>query len=192
MMDTTRPSLLIRIRDGKDQDAWREFDSIYRPMLHSFAGASGLSASDAEELAQQCMMLIHRYIGSFEYDPSKGRFKSWLRTIVSNRTKNLHRDRREFQGESRQFGQTPDGRQTPEELFDIVWRREHLKHCVRMAQAEVEESTFQVFVAHVLDEQPIDKVCDAFKMTPNQVHAIKSRMIRRVRAKMVEILGEEC
>ena len=36
-MDTTRPSLLLRIRDRGDAGAWRTFDAIYRPMLYRFA-----------------------------------------------------------------------------------------------------------------------------------------------------------
>jgi RNA polymerase sigma-70 factor (ECF subfamily) len=30
---TTRPSLMLRLRDAHDQQAWREFVSIYEPLL---------------------------------------------------------------------------------------------------------------------------------------------------------------
>jgi RNA polymerase sigma-70 factor (ECF subfamily) len=46
-VDTTRPSLLLRIRDLSDKAAWRAFDEIYRPMVFRFALASGLSHADS-------------------------------------------------------------------------------------------------------------------------------------------------
>ena len=37
-IDTTRASLLLRIRDARDTHAWAEFDAIYRPMLAASRG----------------------------------------------------------------------------------------------------------------------------------------------------------
>ena len=48
-MAVTRASLLLRIRDPKDNAAWKEFDAIYRPMLQRFARTMGLGAADAED-----------------------------------------------------------------------------------------------------------------------------------------------
>lgn len=190
-MDTTRPSLLIRVRNHRDQVAWHEFDTIYRPMLQRFAVARGLSQAEAEEMAQQCMTAVMKYIQGFEYDPKRGRFKGWLRTMVNNRIKNLFRDRRELQAESRDFKKAERTQEAPDALFYRVWRQEHLKHCLRQVRTEVEDSTFNAFVAYVMEEKPIDTVCAAFDMKPNQVHAIKSRMMKRIRAKMIDLLGEE-
>ncbi len=190
-MDTTRPSLLLRVKDHRDQAAWYEFDTIYRPMLQRFAISRGLRQAEAEEIAQQCMTAVMKYIQGFEYDPKRGRFKGWLRTMVNNRIKNLFRDRREMQAESQDFKRVEESKDTPDELFDKVWRQEHLKHCLRLVRTEVEPSTFQAFVAYVMEEKPIDTVCAAFDMKPNQVHAIKSRMMKRIRAKMIDLLGED-
>lgn len=190
-MDTTRHSLLIRIRDPANQAAWFEFDGVYRPMLQRFARARGLGLAEADEIAQQCMTAVHRYIGGFEYDPTKGRFKAWLRTMVNNRVKNLIRDRRDVQAETGELRRVPEPGESPDELFDTVWRQEHLRHCLRRIKTEVEDSTFKAFVAYVMEERPIEEVCRQFDMSANQVHAIKSRITRRIRERMIELLGSE-
>jgi RNA polymerase sigma-70 factor (ECF subfamily) len=191
LVDTTRPSLLIRIRNRGDHSAWSEFDSIYRPLLRRFARARGLSETETDEIAQQCMAAVDRYIGSFQYDPKRGRFKSWLATMVGNRVKNALRDRRDAQARTGDLAELREQGSSPEEMFDTLWRQEHLRHCLRMVKAEVEESTFDAFVAHVIEERSIEDVCREFAMTRNQVHAIKSRMTRRLRRRMVDLLGEE-
>ncbi|MFH1419975.1 MAG: sigma-70 family RNA polymerase sigma factor [Planctomycetota bacterium] len=190
-METTRPSLLIRVRNQRDQDAWHEFDAIYRPMLRRFARVRGLDDGAADEVAQECMVAVSRYIGGFEYDPQKGRFKGWLRTLVNNRIRNMLRDRHEVQAESQDFKRPEHQGRTPEEIFDAIWKQEHLKQCLRFVKREVESSTFDAFVAYAMEERSIEDVCEAFKMTANQVHAIKSRMIKRIRHRMVEITGAE-
>ncbi len=67
-MNTTRISLLLRIKDLKDADAWAEFDAIYRPILSRFAAARGLQEADVDDVVQHCMTAIHAHIKAFEYD----------------------------------------------------------------------------------------------------------------------------
>jgi RNA polymerase sigma-70 factor (ECF subfamily) len=187
-LDTTRPSLLLRIRDRADASAWRTFDAIYRPMLYRFARASGLSHDDAEDVAQQCLTGISDRIGEFSYDPQKGRFKGWLRTMVNNRVRNLLRDRKDRQGSTRDFQQPQRREPLPDELFEKLWMQEHLWHCLREVRREVEERTFKAFQAYVIEQQPIEKVCAELSLKPNSVYTIKWRVTERVAEKMRELL----
>ena len=142
-------------------------------------------------MSQECITAISHYIKSFEYDPNKGKFKAWLRTMVNNRIKNLHRGRREIQAGTQDFRDLQHNDDAPDELFEKLWRQEHLKHCLRLIKSEVEKSTFEAFVAYVLEEKPIEEVCKEHGMTSNQVHAIKSRMIKRLSLRMAELSGEQ-
>lgn len=187
-MDTTRPSLLMRIRDRGDAGAWRTFDTIYRPMLYRFGRASGLGHDNAEDVAQQCLTVITDRIGEFSYDPQKGSFKGWLRTLVNNRVRNLLRDRKDQQGSTHDFQRAQQRELLPDEVFEKVWMEEHLWHCLRELRDEVEETTFNAFRAHVIDQQPIEQVCAALNLKPNNVYTIKWRMTERVAEKMKELL----
>lgn len=189
-MDTTRPSLLLRIRDRQDEAAWRTFDGIYRPMLLRFALARGLSEADAEDVVQHCLAAIQEKIGAFDYDPEKGRFKAWLRTIVQNRVRNLLRDRREFPDVTGQFGMLESAEQTPEEVFDRLWMQEHLWHCLELVRRDVEEQTFRAFQLYVLEQKPIEEVCGELGVRPNLVYTIKWRLTEKVAERMRELLGD--
>ena len=50
---TTRPSLLIRLRDPMDERAWGEFVEIYGPLVHRLARRRGLQDADAADLVQE-------------------------------------------------------------------------------------------------------------------------------------------
>ena len=187
-MKTTRASLLVRIKDPGNASAWHVFDEIYRPLLVRYAQSRGLEHADAEDIAQRCMVTIHQHIGGFDYDPQKGKFKSWLRTLVNNRVRNFWRDRREQQGETKDFRQLPDREQSPEHVFEQLWMQEHLWHCLRQIRAEVDETTFKAFQRYVIEQQPIERVCEELSISADNVYTIKWRLTRKVGTKLKELL----
>jgi len=187
-MDTTRPSLLLRIRDRSDTSAWRTFDAIYRPILQRFARARGLSSDAAEDVTQHCLAAVCEHIGEFTYDPQKGRFKSWLRTLVNNRVRDLLRGRCDLQGETNDFQSAQEREPAPDEVFEGIWMEEHLAHCLHELRTEVEETTFRAYFHYVIEEWPIDRVCAELGLKPNNVYTVKWRMTERVAARMRELV----
>lgn len=189
-MDTTRPSLLIRLKDHHDAAAWRLFDDIYRPMMQRFALARGLGHTDAEEVVQQCMVAMSDHIRSFEYDPTKGRFKAWLRTMVNNKVRNFVRDRKEFVGDSGPFRALESPDDSAEETFEKLWMQEHLWHCLRQIEGQVDETTFKAFQYFVIEQRAVEEVAAELGITANNIYTIKWRLTQKVAEKMAELLGE--
>jgi len=186
-VDTTRPSLLLRIRDPSDVEAWRTFDAVYRPMLRRFARAWGLSEDDADDVAQHCLTALYDRIRDFRYDRGKGRFKRWLRTLVNNRVRDQLRHRRPLQADTAVLSGPQQREQSPEEVFDRIWMEEHLAHGLRELRDEVEEKTFAAFVAHVIEQRPVSEVCERFNLRPNNLYTIKWRLTERLAEKVREL-----
>jgi RNA polymerase sigma-70 factor (ECF subfamily) len=190
-MDTTRFSLLLRIKDLNDSDAWAEFDAIYRPILRRYALARGLQAADVDDVIQHCMTAVHAHIPTFQYDKSRGRFKAWLRTIVNNRVKNLLRDRRERIGDSGDFRQMESREPPVEDAFESLWMEEHLRHALRLLRAEVDAISFTAFEEYAVRERPVEDVCAELGLTPNALYKIKWRLTRRLGETMRDLQGDE-
>jgi RNA polymerase sigma-70 factor (ECF subfamily) len=54
----TRPSLIRRLRDSGDAEAWQEFVAIYQPLVYRLARGKGLQDADAQELVQDVMIAV--------------------------------------------------------------------------------------------------------------------------------------
>src|SRR5437588_509207 len=78
----TRASLLVRIRDGRDRDAWRQFVRLYAPVVYGFARKRGLQDADAADLMQEVFRSVAAAAGRLDYDPARGTFRSWLYTVT--------------------------------------------------------------------------------------------------------------
>ena len=48
----TRASLLLRVRNGADREAWQEFVDLYAPLLYRFACKQRLQDADAADIGQ--------------------------------------------------------------------------------------------------------------------------------------------
>jgi RNA polymerase sigma-70 factor (ECF subfamily) len=190
-MDTTSASLLLRIRDQKDSAAWGQFDTIYRPILRQYARSRGLHDDQVEDVVQHCMLAVSQHIASFEYDPARGKFKAWLRTIVNNQVNKLRRQPSEQLAGTQVLDGMENGEVGPDSVFEEIWQREHLRHCLEDVRAKIEEATYRAFRAYALEEQPVEKVCADLNMTRNQVQLIKWRVTQMLRERMRELQGDD-
>src|SRR3954454_10722174 len=85
----TRASLLVRIRDGADHDAWQQFVAVYAPVVYGFARKRGLQDADAADVMQDVLRSVARAAAKLNYDPSRGSFRAWLYTVARNRIFNF-------------------------------------------------------------------------------------------------------
>lgn len=186
-MNSTRATLLIKVKDRNNRQAWREFHDLYAPLLYRYSRARGLSQADAEEVRDQCLEVVTRKIGSFEYDKEKGGFKNWLRRIANHRVIDLIRKKREKPADSAQMKIVPDDQLAPDEVWDRNWRNQLLKYCLEQVREEVSEINYQAFRMLLLEECSVEEVCERLGLNPNQVYKAKSRVLQRVRAKLAEL-----
>src|SRR5260370_1534144 len=86
---TTRLSLLLRIRDAKDSQAWTQFVDLYAPLVYGFARKHGLQDADAADLTQDVLRVVANTIRGLDYDRQRGSFRGWLFTVVRNKLRNF-------------------------------------------------------------------------------------------------------
>src|SRR3954447_10867278 len=81
----TRASLLLRLRDPRDETAWAEFVDLYAPLVYAYARKQGLQDADAADLSQDVLLSFAGAVSRLEYDPARGLFRNYLFTVVRHK-----------------------------------------------------------------------------------------------------------
>jgi RNA polymerase sigma-70 factor (ECF subfamily) len=81
---TTRASLLLRLRDPQDHQAWLEFVTLYEPVTYRIFRRHGLQDADAREVTQELFLAVSRSIDRWDPAKERGSFRGWLRCVARN------------------------------------------------------------------------------------------------------------
>src|SRR5262245_21418476 len=93
-LPTTRPSLLVRIRDSGDREARRQFVQLYGPVVYGYGRKRGLQDADAADLTQEVLRAGMGSVGRLDYDRGRGSFRGWLFTLAHHKLHDLLARRR--------------------------------------------------------------------------------------------------
>ena len=189
----TRPSLLVRLRDATDREAWQQFVELYAPLVYRFARRRGLQDADAADLTQDVLQAVARGSGRLVYDPRRGSFRGWLFTVARNKLHTFlkHRQRLMRRTEEVDFSLLAD----PEQDEAVVWEQEYEQRLFDWAAEQVrghfQDNTWQAFWQTAVDNRPPREVADRLGLSVGAVYIAKSRVLARLREQVQLLQLEE-
>ena len=181
----TRDSLLIRVRDPDDRDAWEQFASIYRPVVYRLARTRGIQDADAQDLTQRVLISVADAIRTWERSPGS-RFRHWLRRVAKNEVlKALTRQPRDLAGggtsAAELLNQHPDTCPDAEEEEEREYRRQLFRRAAEIVRARADEATWLAFSMTMIDGCAIAEAAARLGRSEGMVYAARSRIVRRLR-----------
>ena len=187
-MNTTSASLLMRLRQPGQAEAWTRFVRLYSPLLYSWARRMGLQDADAEDLVQEVFTTLFKQLPEFGYDNQK-RFRGWLWTVTRN-TWLKRRERSQLPVDHAQKAEkllAPADHRLEEEEF----HKHLLIEFLPTVQAHFHATTWQAFWEHVVNEKPVAQVAKELGLTVANVYKAKVRVLSRLHKELGEWTVQE-
>jgi RNA polymerase sigma-70 factor (ECF subfamily) len=190
----TRRTLLLKIRDAGDSDAWGEFVELYMPLVFGFCRKRGLSDVDASDVTQEVLRAIARAIGKFEYDPGKGTFRSWFFTVVRSKLYNFsNKQQRQphVRGGTTMMqlvNETPDP--TEEQDWDLDYRRQVFQWASERIRGKFSEPAWKSFWMTAVEDRDPAETAASLGLTRGAVYAAKARVIAALKEEITSVAGE--
>ena len=186
-------SLLERARTN-DADAWRRLVELYRPLVLFWCAARKVDPTDAEDVAQGVLVAAAAGLDRFHHDRPGDTFRGWLRAITHNQVR-LHVRRNHGRPQavggsdawqSLQAVANPPAGDDVDEQAEVgqLYRR-----AVEQVRGEFEEPTWQAFWLTTIEGRLPGALADVLGMTPAAIRQAKSRVLRRLKQEMGELLA---
>jgi RNA polymerase sigma-70 factor (ECF subfamily) len=182
----TSPTLMGRLRAvPADQDAWRDFVSIYGSHILHWAKRWGLQDADAEDVTQATLLRLAKCLRDFEYDPML-RFRGWLRTLAHNAWQDLARGKHRFV----QCG-LDDADDKLATALESAFDEELLRKAMATVRLRVEPHTWDAFRMTALEQLSGAEVAAKTGMRLTSIYKARSN-VQKMLQEEVRLLESEC
>lgn len=181
---STNESLLIRVRDAQDHNAWRMFVDLYMPLVHRYCLSQGLQSADAQDATQETFILVSRAIRRFQYDPAKGRFRGWLGKLTY---RTIHKQQKHANVPDKGIGEASDDSAFDQLEGDVdpAWIEEFNAQVCQAALAsirrEFDADVWRVFELTWIDNCPAEDAALAVGRPKSWVYVNKFRVLKRLK-----------
>jgi RNA polymerase sigma factor (sigma-70 family) len=188
----TTSTVLRRLSDFEDGDAWSAFAARFHEPVLAFARRRGLAPNDAEDAAQETLLAFAAAHREGRYDRTKGRLSHWLFGIAQRRVeaaRRKNRDAREIQGtrDDTAFWNAVPGGDDVGRAWDEAWERALLEQALRRVKKEFQPSTFRAFEMVALEKRAVEDASTELGITRNAVYVARHRVMERMRQILAEL-----
>lgn len=192
--ESTSSSLLEKAK-GRDPEAWRRLVRIYGPLVYQWGRQCGLQSQDAADVVQEVFGSVASGVSAFQRVRPGDSFRGWLWTITRNKVRDCFRSLKgtvQAQGgtaaqqrlaqvrEQPPAGAEPDATQTAPPTPEY--------RALELVRAAFEEKTWEAFRRTTVDGLTAAEAAAELGLTPEAVYKARSRVLRRIREELGELL----
>ena len=181
--ERTGSTLITLLRNPADPQAWEAFVDRYTPLVAGWCRQWKLQSSDVDEVTQEVLLKLMRQIRKFPYDPAKGHFRGWLRTLTHNVWRDLQYSRRRAGWGSgdphiQRLLQEREDKNGLAEAMEQAFLDELYEEAQARVQLRVSRATWQAFQLLVFDGWSGAEIAAKLKMKVATVYTAKNRVQR--------------
>jgi RNA polymerase sigma-70 factor (ECF subfamily) len=183
-MQTTPASLLDRLCQPGQEEAWARFAALLTPLLRCWAGPPGygLPPADADDLIGDVLADLVRKLPGFADTPGRS-FLPWLRRVFHDKWVERRRN-----AVSRAAGSSGSSPPPGCGLAEEAERRILARRALELMRTEFDPATWRACWETLGEGRSAAEVAAELGMTENAVYVARCRVVRLLRREMEGLL----
>lgn len=174
----TRYTLIKRLQDQHNDEAWKTFTSIYESYIFNVLIRAGATHDDAIDLRQDILIKLWKKLPELDFQPGKTKFRTWLYRVIHNSLYTHFSSRKsEKDRVNRYFSEKSDelSESDPlQKLMDNEWR----SYLTKQAHANIAKTAnpkhLEVFTRMLKGESPAT-LAEELQLNENTIYRIRNR-----------------
>lgn len=189
----TRQTLFETLKSDRSEQGWHDYIQYYKAYILALLKGMNIAPSDREDLLQDVLVKCWQKIPEFDYNPERGKFRSWLTIMVRNTVRDFIKSKAH---KNRQLESDIDEAYTAGKLqssseMDLMADKEWRIYVAKLAWGNVSQEFSQNLLDSFLRSSQGEKVADiatSLGIAESSVSVYKKRVQR---ALMKEVLRLE-
>ena len=176
---TTRQTLLLRVKNPDDEQAWNEFVNYYKSFIKVILKYLNVATNHVEDLTQEILIKIWKGLQKLDYDSEKARFRTWLNRVIRNAVIDFQRaGNRRIKTENQDEVDSESFPLDNDEFSKII-EKEWRAHITNLALDNIRPifkgNALDVFNLY-LNEVPTKKIAEQLNIAEGSVYKLRSRV----------------
>mgnify|MGYP003381934547 FL=1 len=191
----TRHSLIVRLKDQRNNLAWTEFLCAYEPFLMRLLRKQGTPERHVADVSQQLLMAIAKSVEGWAPDGKNASFRRWLGCVARNVViKFMMRERKQVTGQGGSdfltlLEDVPDASIHAEQIKQ--YEQELILWAAEQVRGEFRENSWRAFWETQVEGRSVADVAEELGVTTGAVYMSRSRVFARIRNRIEEVLDDE-
>jgi RNA polymerase sigma-70 factor (ECF subfamily) len=191
----TRSTIFLRLKSDDTltrEVAWNDFRQRYAPVIAGFARKLSVRPQDIDDVIQDVMLGFFSQSPTFVYDPSRGRFRGYLKVCT-------------FRAMQRRLGSRSRGNQVSldqldpdhvqvEQAWNDIWEEQLLQRALDETRAEFGDDgdrAFRAFEMSVIKGAATEQVCRELDISEATVRRDKARVAAALKRRLEDLQDAE-
>ena len=180
--------LLLQGIQNQEEYEWSKFYDRYAGIVYNFARKLGCSPEMAEDVLQDSMTTLWRILPKFQYNPKRGKFRSFLFKITESKIRDTYRRNKRFIPVSSNGDYLSVDKNCEEEIrkeemehhWDRAFEENILNKAIAIVQSKVKPATFKSFIKVFIENREVKEVAKNLKIPPNRVSQHKHTVCKLI------------
>ncbi|MGJ8635166.1 MAG: sigma-70 family RNA polymerase sigma factor [Luteolibacter sp.] len=179
-MNTTRYTLIFRVKDPLNENAWKEFSEAYKDYIDAVLQKFGTNQDEVSDLRQDILLKLWKRLPNFEYEPDKAKFRTWLYQIIRNTAYTYFKSSESYrQRNHRFFEERQDGVNLLDQLMNDEWKAFICRKALNNLRGAFADQSVELFESF-LSGSSVQELASAYSLKENTVYRIKNRVKERL------------
>lgn len=190
----TRYTLISKLQDSQNAEAWHEFASIYQPLIFRICQNRGLQHADATDVTQEVLARVSTAIESFDGSQKGATFRGWLYRVTRNLVADFFRrqQKQAMNFDNANLLQAVEQDPLPGESaeFQLEYQRQIFLVVAREVESQVQPNTWQAFWQTEVQRRNVEEVAAELGMNAGAIYVARSRIVARLKKAVEKRLNE--
>jgi RNA polymerase sigma-70 factor (ECF subfamily) len=183
----TRESLLLKVKNKGDEEAWQEFSDYYLSFVQMVLDKLKIDADISNDISQEVLLRIWSAFQSENGIQRDGKFRNWLSTVITKKAKSVSKRLKRFEAESidPKEAKNIQDQDDVESYIDEEWKLFLTNKAIEETKKRFRGKAYEVFQLD-LDGKSAEEICKQLDLSIHAVYTYRARfkkqLVKQIRA----------